>query len=247
MGLPDPAPGLVFDTPLDAPARVEVVTEQEIDVRPTVTAADHLRAVPGVDVATSGIQSTNVVARGFNNVFSGALYMLSDHRIAGVPSLRVNLMHFVPSTNEDLESIEVVLGPGAALYGPNTANGVLHMLTRSPLTSTVSAGFADALTAEQAAGGAAAPVDAVLSRGPGAEVAVERQGAKDHGRCRLQLPGNGLDAPPGDIAIVVLHFVQRRENVSTAGFELGHKLSKLARAGLRHDTPILILFGQPPL
>ncbi len=120
---------------LDAPARVEVVTEQEIDVRPTVTAADHLRAVPGVDVATSGIQSTNVVARGFNNVFSGALYMLSDHRIAGVPSLRVNLMHFVPSTNEDLESIEVVLGPGAALYGPNTANGVLHMLTRSPLTS----------------------------------------------------------------------------------------------------------------
>ena len=120
---------------LDAPSRVEVVTEQEIEVRPAVTAADHLRSVPGIDVATSGIQSTNVVARGFNNVFSGALYMLSDHRIAGVPSLRVNLMHFVPSTNEDLERIEVVLGPGAALYGPNTANGVLHMLTRSPLTS----------------------------------------------------------------------------------------------------------------
>jgi iron complex outermembrane receptor protein len=120
---------------LDAPARTEVVDEQEIRVRPAVTPAEHLRSVPGIDIATSGVQSTNVVARGFNNVFSGALYMLTDHRIASVPSLRVNLIHFSPTTNEDLERIEVVLGPGSALYGPGTANGVLHMLTRSPLRS----------------------------------------------------------------------------------------------------------------
>src|SRR5690606_21481005 len=42
---------------------------------------------------------------------------------------------FVPSTNEDLERMEVVLGPGAALYGPNTADGVLHMMTKSPLSN----------------------------------------------------------------------------------------------------------------
>jgi outer membrane receptor for ferrienterochelin and colicins len=120
---------------LDAPARVEVVAGPQIEVRPAVTPADHLRSIPGVDIATAGVMSTTVVARGFNNAFSGALYLLSDHRIAGVPSLRVNLLHFVPTTNEDLESREVVLGPGSALYGPNTANGVLHMLSRSPLTS----------------------------------------------------------------------------------------------------------------
>jgi len=118
---------------LDAPARVETVSEQEIEVRPAVTPVDHLRGVPGVDVATIGVQSTQVVVRGFNNIFSGALYTLTDHRVAGVPSLRVNLMHFVPTTNEDLERMEIVLGPGSALYGPNTANGVLHMITRSPL------------------------------------------------------------------------------------------------------------------
>ncbi|HSH74307.1 MAG TPA: TonB-dependent receptor, partial [Longimicrobiales bacterium] len=28
---------------------------------------------------------------------------------------------------------EVVLGPGSALYGPNTANGVVHILTKSPI------------------------------------------------------------------------------------------------------------------
>ncbi|HEY0017175.1 MAG TPA: TonB-dependent receptor [Longimicrobium sp.] len=117
----------------DAPARVEVVSEAQIQARPAVTPVDHLRSVPGVDVASTGIQSTNVVARGFNNIFSGSLHALTDNRIAGVPSLRVNFLHFVPSNNEDVARMEVVLGPGAALYGPNTANGILHIITRSPL------------------------------------------------------------------------------------------------------------------
>jgi outer membrane receptor for ferrienterochelin and colicins len=120
----------------DAPARVEVVTEQDIRARPAVTPVDHLRSTPGVDVITQGVLSTNVATRGFNNIFSGSLHMLTDHRLAGVPSLRVNVMHFIPTTNEDLQRMEVVLGPGAALYGPNTASGVLHMITKSPLLET---------------------------------------------------------------------------------------------------------------
>ncbi|HSJ10941.1 MAG TPA: carboxypeptidase regulatory-like domain-containing protein, partial [Longimicrobiales bacterium] len=96
----------------DAPARVEVVTEAQIRARPAVSAVDHLRGVPGVDVITQGVQGTNVTTRGFNNIFSGSLHMLTDHRLAGVPSLRVNIPYFVPTTNEDLERMEVVLGPG---------------------------------------------------------------------------------------------------------------------------------------
>lgn len=118
---------------VEAPSRVEVVTAQEIEDRPAVTLIDHLRDVPGVDVAQTGLQSTNIVARGFNNIFSGSLHALTDNRIAGVPSLRVNYLHFIPSTNEDVARMEVVLGPGAALYGPNTANGILHIITKSPL------------------------------------------------------------------------------------------------------------------
>lgn len=118
---------------IDAPASVAVVDSRAISERPSTTPADHIRSIPGVDVMSSGVQSTNVVVRGFNNVFSGALHALTDNRIAGVPSLRVNLLHFVPSNDEDIERMEVVLGPGAALYGPNTANGVLHIVTKSPL------------------------------------------------------------------------------------------------------------------
>jgi outer membrane receptor for ferrienterochelin and colicins len=128
--------GRTYEKAISAPAHVEIVSEADIQARPAVTPVDHLRSVPGVDVISQGVQSTNVVVRGFNNIFSGALHTLTDNRIAGVPSLRVNVMHFVPSTDDDIERMEVVLGPGAALYGPNTANGVLHLITKSPLTDT---------------------------------------------------------------------------------------------------------------
>jgi outer membrane receptor for ferrienterochelin and colicins len=122
------------------------ISSIEIEERPAQTLADHLRTAPGVDVITQGVQSTNVTVRGFNNIFSGALHMLTDHRLAGVPSLRVNLMHFVPTTEQDVDRMEVVLGPGSALYGPNTANGVVHVLTKSPLdapgtTVTLGSGY----------------------------------------------------------------------------------------------------------
>ncbi len=123
------------ETSASAPATVIVIGETDIADRPTVTPVDHLLAVPGVDVMQQGVQSTNIVIRGFNNVFSGSLHTLVDDRIAGVPSLRVNLMHFIPSQDEDLERMEIVLGPGSALYGPNTSNGVLHLITKSPLES----------------------------------------------------------------------------------------------------------------
>ncbi len=75
------------------------------------------------------------MVRGFNNVFSGALMTLTDNRLAHVPSLRLNAYNFIPVVNDDIERIEVVLGPGSALYGPNSANGVMHIITRSPLSS----------------------------------------------------------------------------------------------------------------
>jgi len=121
---------------VDAPATTYLVGRVEIQERMPPTPVDHLRSAPGVDIITEGIQSTNVVVRGFNNIFSGSLHALTDHRLAGVPSLRVNLLHFIPSNNDDIDRMEVVLGPGSALYGPNTANGVLHIMTRSPLDST---------------------------------------------------------------------------------------------------------------
>jgi len=118
---------------LDAPAAVEVVSREAIEERPAVTPVDHVKEQAGVDFVNTGLQSNYVVVRGFNNVFSGATLNLTDFRISRVPSLRVNISHFNPTTNWDLDRVEVVLGPGSALYGPNAANGVVHFITQSPI------------------------------------------------------------------------------------------------------------------
>ncbi len=128
---------------LEAPASVALLDDTEIKDRVAMSVTEHLKSLRAVDVVTSGIGTSYVVVRGFNNVFSGNLLSLVDNRIASVPSLRVNAYTLIPTISEDIEQIEVVSGPGAALYGPNSANGVMHILTRSPFTSqgtTVSIG-----------------------------------------------------------------------------------------------------------
>jgi iron complex outermembrane receptor protein len=94
-----------------------VVPEVQVTERPT-HGDGHLKGLAGVDISQGGLVQSNVVGRGFNNIFSGATLMLIDNRFASVPSLRVNVPAFFPAANEDIEKIEFVLGPGAALYGP---------------------------------------------------------------------------------------------------------------------------------
>ena len=120
---------------LDAPASIAIVEGEEIRDRAVLNVSEHVRDLPGVDYSKNGLVQSNVVVRGFNNIFSGALLMLTDNRLARVPSLRLNANNFIPVVNDDIERIEVVLGPGSALYGPNSANGVMHIITRSPLSS----------------------------------------------------------------------------------------------------------------
>lgn len=120
---------------LEAPASVSVVDPIAIAERPALVPTEHLRGLPGVDFAQTGISQQTTVTRGFNNVFSGMLLTLADYRIAGVPSLRVNVPYFIPLVNDDIERMELVRGPGSALYGPNATQGVLNIISKSPFAS----------------------------------------------------------------------------------------------------------------
>ncbi len=116
-----------------APAHVVTVDAERIEKLSVTTVVDYIRAEPGVDAIQTGIFQSNTVARGFNNVFSGALLVLTDNRYARVPSINLNAYNMVAATPLDVERVEVVLGPAAALYGPNSANGVMHIITKSPI------------------------------------------------------------------------------------------------------------------
>ena len=119
----------------DSPNAISVVSATEMAERPSLTITDHLKSVPGLQISTGGIAQSNIVSRGFNNAFSTQLLTLQDYRYANVPSLRVNVPLLFTGTNEDIDHIEVLQGPAAALYGPNSGNGVLHVITKSPFDS----------------------------------------------------------------------------------------------------------------
>jgi len=120
---------------LDAPAAVSVLEPIELRSRTALTAATHLASVPAVDIVNTGLVSSRIVVRGFNDNLASSLLTLVDNRIARAPSVRLTALQLIPMADGDIEQIEVVSGPASALYGPNAANGVVHMLTRSPFDS----------------------------------------------------------------------------------------------------------------
>ncbi|MBO6577066.1 MAG: TonB-dependent receptor [Rhodothermales bacterium] len=113
---------------LDAPARVTVI---EPTTPSTLTVADHLQEAPSVDLIRTGLNQSRVVVRGFNDNLSSSLLTLVDGRIARAPAVRLTALQLLPTAQDDIARIEVVSGPASALYGPNAANGVVHVVTTS--------------------------------------------------------------------------------------------------------------------
>jgi outer membrane receptor for ferrienterochelin and colicins len=118
---------------LDAPASISVLSGDKLLNKVVTSPVDYLKSTPGVDVMQTGLISNNVVIRGFNNIFSGTVLNVVDDRIGSVPSLKLNAYQLVPTSNLDIERIEVLRGPASALYGPNASSGVIHIMTKSPL------------------------------------------------------------------------------------------------------------------
>ena len=117
---------------MEAPASISVLEAREISEQVVMSSAEMLKNVPGIDLSTTGVDRREIVLRGFNNAFSGAAYILTDYRQAAVPSLNVNLHSIMPNMSIDLERIEIVRGPGSALYGAGVDAGVIHYFTKDP-------------------------------------------------------------------------------------------------------------------
>ena len=134
---------------LEAPASIAVIGAEKIEQNISLQPIDNIQNISGVDVSKTGITSSNVASRGFNNIFSGSVLTMVDNRVASVPSLRVNSTQLIPGNNDDIASIEVLKGPASAIYGPFSSNGVMHILTKSPFNidgnseTKVSYGFGD--------------------------------------------------------------------------------------------------------
>ena len=114
----------------ESAAAVYVVTQDEIRRSAASTIADLLRIVPGVEVGHLANGLTAVSIRGFNSRISSSLLVMVDGRSiynSAASSVFWDQL-LLPITN--IERIEVVRGPGAALWGANAVNGVINIITK---------------------------------------------------------------------------------------------------------------------
>ncbi len=118
---------------LDAPAAISIVDAKKIESKAIVNTQDLLKDVSGVHIIKSGIQGGTPTVRGMGGYFTSNLMTLIDNRSAQVPNFRNNDFSLISTSTDDIERIEVLKGPASALYGPNTSEGVVHMITKSPI------------------------------------------------------------------------------------------------------------------
>ena len=88
------------------------------------------RAKPGMDVAQINGNTWAISARGLNGQFSNELLVLIDGRNVYTPTFGGVNWDTVNVTPEDIERIEVIRGPGAAVWGDNAANGVVNIIRK---------------------------------------------------------------------------------------------------------------------
>lgn len=117
----------------EAPAAISTVSPMELErASAHGSLAKTMETMPGVDVVQSGSNDFNVNARGFNNSINRRTLVLIDGRDPSTPLINLNEWNSMSSILSDIASIEVVRGPGSALYGQNAYNGVVNIRTTDP-------------------------------------------------------------------------------------------------------------------
>jgi iron complex outermembrane receptor protein len=113
-----------------AAAAISVVTGDDIRRSAATTIPEALRFVPGLHVARRNSNSWAVSSRGFSSINSEKLLVLSDTRSIYTPLFSGVFWDVQDYLLQDIDRIEVIGGPGAALWGSNAVNGVINITTR---------------------------------------------------------------------------------------------------------------------
>jgi len=115
---------------IDAPAAVSTISPAvSAQLAPTGQAALAVGRLPGVDMTQDGINDFNLTVRGFNTTTSRRVLVLQDGRDLSYAFLGAQEWPALSMSLEDWGHVELVRGPGSALYGPNAFSGVLDITT----------------------------------------------------------------------------------------------------------------------
>ena len=116
-----------------APATISVISSRDLDQSASFLPGELASKIQGVEFVRTGVAGVGMNARGFNNAFNAKILQMTDGRnsmMAGGSGLPSGIMNTV--IKEDIERLEIVLGPSSALYGPNAHNGIANTITKDP-------------------------------------------------------------------------------------------------------------------
>jgi len=131
------------------PAAAHVITREDIRRSGHASIPELLRTVPGVNVHRIDSNFWAISIRGSVETYNHSLLVLVDGRSVYSPLFGGTYWDIMSMPLEDIERIEVIRGPGGAVWGANATNGVINIIRRSPVEEgsyvTVSGGSHDRL------------------------------------------------------------------------------------------------------
>jgi len=116
---------------LEAAAAIQVITGEDIRRSGASNLPDALRLANSLDVAQEGAHEWAISTRGFSSDVGNKLLVLIDGRTVYTPLFSGVFWDRQDYLLEDLDRIEVISGPGGALWGANAVNGVINITTKS--------------------------------------------------------------------------------------------------------------------
>lgn len=107
-----------------------VITQDDIRRSGATSIPELLRMAPGLHVGRLDNSTWAISSRGFNGRFANKLLVLIDGRSVYSPLFSGVHWDVQDLLLEDVERIEIIRGPGAALWGANAVNGVINVITK---------------------------------------------------------------------------------------------------------------------
>jgi iron complex outermembrane recepter protein len=111
-------------------AAVFVISNEDIKRSGVTSIPEALRMAPGVQVARIDANKWAITSRGFNGRFANKLLVLMDGRTIYTPLFSGVYWDSQDTLLEDIDRIEVIRGPATAIWGGNSMNGVINIITK---------------------------------------------------------------------------------------------------------------------
>lgn len=115
----------------DAPAISSVITAQEIEAMGATSVEEVLETIPGIHISRSEIYNPKILIRGVTSKFNSQVLVMINgipitSNIRGDRNARLSVLPI-----KMISKIEVIRGPGSALYGSDAVSGVINVTTKN--------------------------------------------------------------------------------------------------------------------